>query len=189
MPLPQLPAWMLTRDFQPRAQARKGLTPNGHVSGVQARIACRNAGKRLCSWGEWRVACGGEAMQRYPYGPEYERLVCNVYRETHPAYVLHDDVSIGHSDPRLNLVTHQGKPLLLKTGESGRCASRWGDDAIYDMVGNIDEWIEDSEGVFAGGFYSRGTTDGCDKRVSAHPIEYADYSTGLRCCADLPVVR
>ena len=186
IPLPTLPAWMLQRDFQPRAVVRKAVTPNGHVSGEQAVVACGNARKRLCTWREWRTACGGEKGHQFPYGESYVQGECNVFREAHPAAVLHGDASIGHSDPRLNRVKFNGKPLLRPTAGTPSCASRWGEDAIYDMVGNVDEWLDDAEGSFAGGFYSRATKDGCDWLSTAHTIDYADYSTGVRCCADLP---
>ncbi len=186
IPLPSLPAWQLAKDFAPRAVVREGVTPNGHVSGEQAALACRNAGKRLCTPGEWLQACKGQRVEPFPYGPDYVAGQCNVFREGHPAAILHGKASIGHTDPRLNTVTVNGKPLLRKTGETKTCVSRWGDDGIFDMVGNLDEWVDDPEGTFAGGFYARSTKDGCMKRVSAHPFHYADYSTGVRCCADLP---
>jgi hypothetical protein len=188
VPLPTLPAWMIQKDFEPRAVVRKNVKPNGHVSGEQAQLACRNAGRRLCSKGEWRTACGGEKGWQFPYGPKYVQFECNVFREAHPAMELHDNPAIGHSDPRLNRVTFKGLPLLRKTGTTKGCASQWGDDAIYDMVGNVDEWLADPEGTFAGGFYARATKDGCDWFGGAHPFHYADYSTGVRCCADLPRV-
>lgn len=186
VPLPTLPAWQLQRDFEPRAISRKGVTPNGHVSGAQALVACRNAGKRLCTEGEWRTACRSQHGWDFPYGPEYVQGTCNVFREAHPAMELHDDPSIGHSDPRLNRVTKNGKPLLRKTGATPECASEWDDDVIYDMVGNLDEWIDDPEGTFAGGFYARSSKTGCAWMADGHPFHYADYSTGVRCCADLP---
>jgi len=183
--LPTLPAWELERDFEPKAVSRKGVTPNGHVSGKAAALACAHAGKRLCSYTEWRIACGGEAGARFPYGADYVHHRCNVFREAHPAAVLHGDASVGHSDPRLNRVSYEGRPLLRKTGGTAECASRWANDAIYDMVGNVDEWVDDPDGRFAGGFYARSTRDGCDWNTSAHPFHYADYSTGVRCCADV----
>jgi hypothetical protein len=187
MPLPKLPAWQRERDVEPKALSRKGMTPNGHVTGKQAELACRNAGKRLCSLEEWRLACRGELDRPFPYGERYEQDRCNVFREAHPAAVLHDDASMGHSDPRLNLVTARGKPLLRKTGQTPSCKSEWEGDAIYDMVGNLDEWVVGTgDGTFAGGFYARSTREGCAWSTSAHPSTYADYSTGVRCCADLP---
>jgi hypothetical protein len=184
--LPPLPDWMRQREFEPRAIVKKGVVPNGHVSGASAELACKNAGKRLCTPDEWRTACGGEQRRKFPYGPEYVQGECNVFREAHPAAVLHANPAIGHTDPRLNRVKVRGRPLLRKTGDTPSCASKWGDDAIYDMVGNLDEWVEHDKGSFAGGFFSRGTKEGCDWRSTAHPKSYADYSTGVRCCGDLP---
>lgn len=183
--LPLLPDWQRDRDFEPRAVPRKGVVPQGYTSGSQAALACRNAGKRLCTLGEWRTACRGERGLPFPYGTTYERDRCNVFRDAHPAQLLHNDMGSGHSDPRLNLVKAKGDPLLRRTGETPACASAWEDDAIADMVGNIDEWVDDPEGTFAGGFYSRATRDGCMSTIAVHPFEYFDYSTGIRCCADL----
>ncbi len=188
MPLPKLPSWETERDFEPRAVVRKNVTPNGHVSGNEAATACRHAGKRLCTPTEWRVACGGEQGWQFPYGPKYIRGKCNVFREAHPAAVLHDNPAIGHTDPRLNQVTYKGRPLLRRTGATASCGSKWEDDAIYDMVGNLDEWVDVPKGSFAGGFYARSSKKGCAWRSTAHPMYYADYSTGVRCCADLPSV-
>ena len=85
----------------------------------------------------------------------------------------------------MNLVVESGvDPLLRVTGATSACASRWEDDAIYDMVGNLDEWIEDESGVFVGGFYARGTSKGCEARIEGHAAGYYDYSTGARCCKD-----
>jgi formylglycine-generating enzyme required for sulfatase activity len=134
---------------------------------------------------EWRTACRGEADRPFPYGDKYSPGKCNIFREAHPAAVLHGNASIGHSDPRLNMVRSENKPLLRMTGDTRTCVSEWEGDAIYDMVGNMDEWIDDPEGTFVGGFYARSKKDGCDSVVKAHPFDYFDYSTGVRCCKDL----
>ncbi|AKT40023.1 hypothetical protein [Chondromyces crocatus] len=189
MALPLLPAFQRQRDVEARAVSRKGVVPQGYTSGEKAELACKNAGKRLCSLVEWRTACMGEEQLQFPYGPKYQGGKCNVFRETHPALVLHDDMSRGHSDPRLNQVKHKGRPLLRRTGETSTCMSTWEDDAIADMVGNLDEWVADEAGTFVGGFYARSTRDGCMSTVTAHTFEYFDYSTGIRCCMDLPEAR
>ncbi len=104
----------------------------------------------------------------------------------HPAFVLHGSSSYGHRDPRLNLVNEaDGTPLLRTTGSLPRCASEWNGDRIYDLVGNIDEWVEAEKGAaFVGGFYARSTREGCEARVGSHAPAYYDYSTGGRCCKD-----
>lgn len=181
--LPEPPAWQLAEEFEPRAVVRENVLPNGYLSGKLAALACKNAGKRLCSEAEWLRACRGERDLPYPYGTAYQPRACNVARSSHPAGILHDNASVGHFDPRLNLTSDAEGPLLRRTGELPLCASHWGDDAIYDMVGNLDEWIDDPTGVFVGGFFSRGTQAGCAARIASHEYSYSDYSLGTRCCA------
>ena len=180
--LPTPPAWQLDEKFGVRATSRVREVPSGYLSGIVAGEACQAAGKRLCSLAEWTFACRGQRNRRFPYGDEYEEGRCNVFREAHPASVLHGDASIHHLDPRLNLVKGPKGPLLRRTGDSASCRSEWSSDAALDMVGNLDEWVDDPEGTFAGGFYARGTRDGCDAKIETHPVDYFDYSVGVRCC-------
>ncbi len=180
LPLP--PEFSLSEAFEPRARSVGSSVPSGYMSGLMARAACGNAGKRLCTAEEWVTACKGERATKYPYGDRYVAGACNVFREAHPAVLLWGDASRNHLDPRLNLAAGAEGPLLRKTGESPQCRSQWGPDAVYDMVGNLDEWVDDAGGAFHGGFYSRGTRDGCDARISSHPPRYFDYSLGVRCC-------
>ena len=186
-PATSTPAPSRCRGSRPRASAtspsrvavsRLGVRPSGYLTGVVAEAACAAAGKRLCSLDEFVTACRGQDDTLFPYGDTYEDGVCNVFREEHPAALLHGNASIGHLNPRLNRVLSQGRPLLQRTGESPACRSRWGDDAVYDMVGNLDEWVDEGAGAFAGGFYSRSTRSGCEAVVTAHPKAYLDYSTG-----------
>jgi formylglycine-generating enzyme required for sulfatase activity len=103
----------------------------------------------------------------------------------HPAAVLHASASLGHLDPRLNLVDERGvDPLLRLTGATATCASEFGGGKLYDMVGNLDEWVESDPPEFVGGFYARMSTQGCEARVGSHAAIYYDYSTGTRCCRD-----
>jgi hypothetical protein len=179
---PPVPDWERESGWQPRAVSLRGSVPQGYVSGETARVACANAGKRLCTLDEWTTACRGERGTLYPYGDAYRQGACNVFREDHPARILHGNASVNHLDPRLNLVPLDGEPLLRPAGATPQCRSKWGRDAIYDMVGNLDEWVDDPDGTFVGGFYSRSTRSGCDAKVTTHPATYFDYSLGVRCC-------
>ncbi|HMI85337.1 MAG TPA: SUMF1/EgtB/PvdO family nonheme iron enzyme [Polyangiaceae bacterium] len=182
MPLPALSELERGESFRPKATSVRGVLPQAYISGRVAGEACARAKKRLCTREEWTFACRGERQTKYPYGPEYKAGVCNVHRMAHPAQILHDNASAGHSDPRLGLVEAEDGPLLRTTGSTKTCVSRWGKDVVYDMVGNVDEWIDDPDGTFLGGFFSRGTTNGCDSSVSTHPLLHWDYSIGFRCC-------
>jgi hypothetical protein len=180
LPLP--PDFSQTEAFEPRARSAHAIIPSGYMSGIMARRACENAGKRLCSPSEWTTACKGQRATKFPYGDSYAEGICNVFREAHPAVVLYGDASKNHLDPRLNLTEGPGGALLRKTGATPECRSDWGQDAVYDMVGNLDEWVDDAAGAFQGGFYARATREGCDARISVHPPQYFDYSLGVRCC-------
>jgi len=183
--IPEPPSFQLDEDFEPRAESKPNALPSGYLTRGLAETACKNAGKRLCTRGEWVRACRGEQDRTYPYGTSYEERTCNVHRLHHPAQLLHGNSSRHHLDPRLNLTHDEDGPLLRHTGETERCHSTWGGDGIYDMVGNLDEWIVDVDGTFLGGFYARATTAGCEASIDSHDPGYLDYSLGTRCCRDL----
>jgi hypothetical protein len=183
MPLPPLPEVQRNPGFTPRAVSRAGVVPQGYLSYSLADLACKNAGKRLCTEDEWVTACRGARQTKFPYGEKFELGTCNVYRYYHPAFLLHGNSSVGHTDPRLNLILERGKdPVLRLSGATDDCASQWGGEWVYDMVGNLDEWVSDESGVFVGGFYARATREGCEARISSHSPKYYDYSLGTRCC-------
>ncbi len=182
--LPPLPSAQTSQSFAPMAVSRAGVLPAAYVDLSVARKACAAASKRLCAHTEWLRACRGNAATRQPYGDKYAPGRCNVSRGLHPASVLHSPGEFGGTDPRLNTILDHGFDLLLRTGSLQDCASRWGQDAIFDMVGNLDEWIDDPRGTFLGGFYARDMPWGCDARIDIHSADYYDYSTGFRCCKD-----
>lgn len=183
--VPPPPNFQLLEDFAPRARSLRSVLPAGYLSRGLAEAACKNAGKRLCRRDEWVQACRGQDDTQFPYGPEYQDGVCNVHRKSHPARLIHGDASRNHLDPRLGLAADDEGPLLHRTGETPACMSRWGADGVYDMVGNLDEWIAEPTGSFLGGFYSRGTKAGCSASIDSHDPGYLDYSLGTRCCQDL----
>lgn len=78
---------------------------------------------------------------------------------------------------------------LSKTGDHPECVNAFG---VFDMVGNLHEWVATAptapHGTFAGGYYLDTTIngEGCNYRTQAHAHDYHDYSTGFRCCAPAP---
>ncbi len=172
--------------FEARAVSAAGHLPQGYLTYFTAKKACENAGKRLCSEEEWVRACKGNKRSKHPYGEAFQAGRCNVHRALHPAYELHGNSSLGHLDPRLHLVFENGDdPLLYLTGQAERCTSETNDGQLFDMEGNLDEWIADERGVFVGGFYSRATKEGCEAKIENHAPAYTDYSIGVRCCKSI----
>jgi formylglycine-generating enzyme required for sulfatase activity len=82
------------------------------------------------------------------------------------------------NDPRLNQLPNS----LAPSGSFEQCVTAEG---VYDMHGNLHEWVADADGTFRGGFYVDAVINGngCLYRTTAHSRSYHDYSTGFRCCA------
>lgn len=190
------------------AESRAGVRPQGYISQVEAASACQNAGKRLCTLGEWYHACRGEHDTLYPYGAKYERGRCNVGKP-HLLSMLHGSNANNWSyegafnDPELD----KRPGFLAETGEYSGCVTSAG---VFDLVGNLHEWVADrvdasvaekmplqagikarisrnlGKGVFMGGFFSTMSEhgNGCEFVTMAHERKYHDYSTGFRCCKD-----
>lgn len=167
-----------------RAVPAAGLVPQGYISGAEAAAACATAGKRLCSTTEWLAACRGAANTVWPYGSAHVAGACNDAYPGHPA-VTYFGTSTGiwdsaHlNDPGIN----QQPGTLARGGDHAQCVTS---DGVFDMHGNLHEWVDDPAGTFRGGFYADGSKNGngCLYVTTAHAFTYHDYSTGFRCCAD-----
>ena len=85
----------------------------------------------------------------------------------------------GMAHPLINQLPN----TVTKTGERSGCTNEAG---LFDMVGNLHEWIDDPEGTFRGGFFmdTIRNGEGCTYTTRAHDKTYYDYSTGFRCCKD-----
>lgn len=168
-----------------RAVSVRNAVPQGYISGIQAKAACENAGKRLCLDDEWLRACQGPSMFTYPYGDVREPGVCNDHRDVHPAIEYFGTSASwiwSHLD---NACIDQLDESLDHTGENPGCVTAEG---ALDMMGNLHEWTADPAGTFRGGYYvdTKINGNGCLYATTAHPTSHWDYSTGFRCCADHP---
>ena len=168
-----------------RALSVAGAVPQGYISQLEAKAACSLAKKRLCTDAEWLRACRGAAQRTYPYGNTRQDGVCNDARKCHPA-VQYFESSASWIWGKLDHPCINQLPAgLAKAGAKTGCVSP---DGAFDMMGNLHEWTADPAGTFRGGFYvdTKVNGAGCLYRTTAHSAGYRDYSTGFRCCADLP---
>ncbi|MCK6590239.1 MAG: SUMF1/EgtB/PvdO family nonheme iron enzyme [Polyangiaceae bacterium] len=186
------------------ARSRAGIAPQAYINRMEAARACKAAGKRLCSAREWYGACAGSRGTRYPYGDEEVAGVCNTGK-THLMQKLFGPnvkytYAAHYNSPRL----HKEPGFLAKSGEYDGCVSDYG---VYDMVGNLHEWVADDvsrkllkevpvefgpellgpkgSGAFIGGYFSSQGEHGrgCAYLTATHSPDYHDYSIGFRCCA------
>lgn len=141
---------------------RWGSVPLSGVPYLEAAALCRKAGKRLCGLEEWRQACTGGRAQSFPYGLRFRPDACNTGRPVE-----------GGAAP---------------TGSFAGCVSPFG---VYDMSGNVAEWVDGSgKPTTAGGNWSQSL----DRNLSCHSARYYEpsigwESVGFRCCLDASAVE
>ena len=130
----------------------------------------------------------GSSRTTWGYGEKRERGRCNDHGKS-PMGVMYGPGRDG--DPTYWNMTKMNNPelnqlpgTLSKTGSHAQCTNDYG---VYDMVGNLHEWVDDRQGTFQGGYYQDVTQngDGCNYKTKAHENWYHDYSTGFRCCSDV----
>jgi hypothetical protein len=176
------------REHRVRAVSRPGVIPQAYISGKQAALACSASGKRLCAPDEWERACRGPDDTQFPYGQERRAGACNDdVRPVHPVAEVGRMLGLARGrlwkDGMNESIINQLPDTLLPTGQRSACTNGYG---VYDMVGNVHEWVDDPAGTFRGGYYMDTTKNGagCSYRTTAHDFTYHDYSTGFRCCMD-----
>ncbi len=145
----------------------------------EASAACKGEGKRLCSDSEWTLACEGQERSPYPYGTKRDSSACNIDKP-------HPDVN---EKALANPKTRDAEVSRLWQGEASgsraACVSSYG---VFDMTGNVDEWVvnETGQGFRSGlkGGYWGPVRDRCRPMTTAHGEDFQFYQIGFRCCAD-----
>jgi len=158
------------------AVSERFALPTGGVTWHQARSICRNSGKRLCTAGEWRRACGGERDLTYPYGDAFAPGRCNGFSAGRAGIV--------ETGAMIEAVVDDDGTLVAQG-----CVSPFG---VYDVSGNVWEWnatpfLGGAERGLAGGSH-RANADGLsciNDDARADPAR-ADPTYGFRCCTPLP---
>lgn len=164
---------------------KKGELPDLLISWTEAKKKCEALGKRLCTVEEFNFACEGEAMLPYTYGFVRDAQKCSIDKE----YRKREKKLFPYEKCMKKPACKEHLAKLdqrLPAGSQPECVSPFG---VYDMNGNINEWVEipgkkypDRSGL-KGGWWGpvRGR---CRPTVDFHHEDDYGYEEGFRCCAN-----
>jgi hypothetical protein len=173
---PSTPVRVCMDQFE--APNRRGARPLVLKSFRSAKRWCEERGKRVCTEQEWELACEGPDHLPLAYGWAVDRRLCNSGK---PWMAVNFDAfgkTLKEAEEETDRLW-QGEP----SGRYRTCVSPFG---IYDMMGNVEEWVSTRNGrtwpgALMGGFWSKPWT-GCRGTNDAHEPDFAFYETGFRCC-------
>jgi len=156
-----------------RATSTRHAVPALRVSWYEAKAACEAVGRRLCTEQEWLSACQGTLVvdndsngifsddliegSAYPYGDLHERERC------------WDGLTGDNFRP-------------VYTGELPGCVTGTG---VYDMTGNLEEWVgatPESAALMGGAYDTSDDHARCTRRNASFGAGYSSPRTGFRCC-------
>lgn len=149
-----------------------GVVPATMVTFEQALDACREEGKRLCTEPEWIEACAAGGSSPTPAD-------CNT--AAGPVHLapeaLWDPLGVSQA-----LESVDGRTA---SGARKRCVTP---DGVYDMVGNVAEWVKPPgagpyRSVLRGGHFADGASS-CRWAKNLTAAHYRFFQTGFRCCCD-----
>jgi formylglycine-generating enzyme required for sulfatase activity len=162
------------------APNQRGARPFVMRDWHQAQRWCEQRGKRLCTEQEFETACEGPDVQAFFYGWAVDGTVCN----TRKPWKRFDARALSSGGPEAQREADrlwQGAP----SGDYERCRTR---DGIYDLLGNVEEWVTARPGrrypgALMGGFWAKPWV-GCRGTNDAHEPTFVFYEVGWRCCKD-----
>jgi formylglycine-generating enzyme required for sulfatase activity len=136
----------------------EGKIPTGSLQWSDAQEECESVGKRVCTEAEWTLACEGPEWNGYPYGATYQSGVC-----------ASKDTMLGGQ--------------LAKSGRHLKCQTS---DGVFDMTGNLWEWValDTGEGgvLRGGGSMLSAGLGRCRSRAFIREGDSTSIDVGTRCC-------
>ncbi|MEC7987260.1 MAG: SUMF1/EgtB/PvdO family nonheme iron enzyme [Myxococcota bacterium] len=157
---------------------QSGVIPLSNVTWEEANRICSSHQKRLCTEEEWSLACRGAEKRSYSYGTVRKSGICNT--------------EIQRSDS------------MVKSAPSGSFADCRTPEGIFDLNGNVSEWVVNDWRAFdhnqkrwkkrkAGYKTLRGGTmwkqthygQDCTSRHGHHRSDWQNHDDGFRCCLSI----
>jgi hypothetical protein len=156
---------------------REGMLPAAVVTYEQAREACVEEGKRLCTEPEWTFACEGPRGLAFSYGDEENPEACNVGK---PEPRLATDALW---EPKDVAAAAERLDARVASGSTKGCVGPVG---ARDLVGNVEEWVRSAipgfERALRGGGYTGNPS--CRAVRQIKQPSFRQLHTGFRCCRD-----
>ncbi|MBM4367413.1 MAG: thioredoxin domain-containing protein, partial [Deltaproteobacteria bacterium] len=148
--------------------------PALRVTWYDAKAACEKAGKRLCTEAEWVSACQNARAEddnkNGQFGDDMIEGTAYPYGDFHDDNRCWDDKE-----------GEKFRPVY--TGELPGCVTPTG---VYDLTGNVEEWVGDSAehaALMGGAFDTSEDHARCYRRNDTFGAGYAAPRTGFRCCS------
>jgi protein-disulfide isomerase/thiol-disulfide isomerase/thioredoxin/uncharacterized membrane protein len=169
-------------DSSGKALSAFGVEP-ANATWYEAKAACEQAGKRLCTTEEWVSACqsaaavdddlSGSFADDYVEGNQFP------YADWHEARWCRDS-QVQQRGPD-GAVIREG--TAGKTGDRPRCATPAG---VFDLGGNVAEWAgaDENLAVLLGGDYRSKDKAACFRPNSTFGPGHKNDRIGFRCCSD-----
>jgi len=172
-----------------QATSRAGVLPWFPVEKETAELACAMAGKRLCTPGEFEMACRRSSGTVYCYGNDYDPETCNGI-DTYCACGT-DSLCQGvavcpyphcyDEPPQGEVMPIGGCGAAFHVEPTGAFESCLSDYGAVDINGNVWELVDDgtAEGQFRGGAFN------CKDSETLHRCDYVGHNInakGFRCC-------
>ena len=151
---------------QGQAEVVLGQNPSSSLTWYAAQAACVAANKRLCTVAEWTLACGSSAALAYPYGDVSNPELCNGYARDYP----------------------------VNPASSGTFSGCVGALGVYDMSGNLEEWLadavdrvpgsgaQDDRAIYGGSWQSNSEALRCTAGDVHDDPNHEAVDRGFRCC-------
>lgn len=165
----------------------KGELPYALQTAYDGEAWCTERGKRLCTEDEWVRACEGPKGRRYPYGDTYREDACNDDK----AWILVHWKALAKwpRDAAIDEATR-----LYQADMSGARADCVSAEGVYDLTGNVAEWVRRSkpsprpgwDHVLKGCYWAacyHEPRPNCAFANTAHPGTFRTYEAGFRCCS------
>src|SRR5260370_20294411 len=170
---------------------REGAHSIWMLNWYQAQATCESRQKRLCWASEWTAACEGPERTPFPYGWRRNHEKCNVDNFLIEPRKLGPKAQFFFYSKDRDVASKELSRLdqSVLSGAIETCRSGFG---VYDMTGNLDEWVVSDEPPRAksrwaglkGGAWGHVRSQ-CRPTTYSHEPEFSYYFVGFRCCRDV----